>query len=66
VAAATSVTPAPGWSERGESVALGTYKVTGELADVVVPSSGTVPPTNVTASPGGVSVAQTLALMPAS
>lgn len=66
VAAATSVTPAPGWSERGESVALGTYKVTGELADVVVPSSGTVPPTNVTASPGGVSVAQTLALTPAS
>jgi hypothetical protein len=65
VAAASSVTPSTGWSERGESVALGTYKITGELADTPIPASGTVAPTTVTASPGGASVAQTLALTPA-
>ncbi len=66
IANAVSVTPAAGWTERGESsTPTATYKVTGELADVAIPASGQVGATTVSSSSSGASIGHTLVLTPA-
>ena len=66
IAAASSITPANGWTERGESsTPTATYKITAEYADTPIPSSGQVPSSTATSSVSGISTGQSVALNPA-
>ena len=66
IASAASITPATGWTERGESsTPTATYKITGESADTGIPASGTVPAAAATSSVSGVSIGSAVALNPA-
>lgn len=60
LATSCSVTPASGWTERGESTVSSGYRLTGELADTPLSASAAV-----TASASTHGIAQTVALNPA-